>query len=376
MATVLRHSCLGTSLINLFVISVATGYVTGNTIQNISLTPAGRVGCTLNEGCVVPDSKLDFLIIGDTGGLPIYPYYSYAQNQVARAMARTADKGSNSLDFVLNLGDNFYFNGVEDIYDSRFEKSFEEVYSDLALSVPWFTIAGNHDHLGNISAQLMHTNFSSKWTFPKLFYKVRYKFGSASTPTIVDILMLDTIVLCGNTKKDPNGPPPEYVELAAEQWRWIEDNLRDSDADFLLVAGHYPVYSTSEHGPFKCLIEKLDPLLRKYEVTAYFNGHDHNLQHIRLLKPGGNGKGTTMNYFVCGAASRSDRSFKNSDAVPENALIFRYPTGWNPFSQIGFSNGAFIHAEINADRMQMKFYTGKQDVKYETTLFPRRNNKR
>jgi tartrate-resistant acid phosphatase type 5 len=68
-----------------------------------------------------------------------------------------------TLDFVLNVGDNFYFNGVENIFDSRFEDSFEEIYDHPELLVPWYTIAGNHDHLGNISAQMVHTNFSNKW---------------------------------------------------------------------------------------------------------------------------------------------------------------------------------------------------------------------
>uniref|UniRef100_A0A915EF24 Acid phosphatase n=1 Tax=Ditylenchus dipsaci TaxID=166011 RepID=A0A915EF24_9BILA len=87
--------------------------------RNVSLTPAGRTAYI--------------------GGLPIYPYYSYAQNQVAKAMVKVADR-EKSLDFVINLGDNLYFNGADTVFDSRFENSFEEVYDQPQLSVPWFTI--------------------------------------------------------------------------------------------------------------------------------------------------------------------------------------------------------------------------------------------
>lgn len=53
-------------------------------------------------------------------------------------------------------------------------------------------------------------------------------------------------------------------------------------APYLLVSGHFPVYSVAEHGPTKCLVERLRPLLHQYRATAYLCGHDHNLQ-VRIL---------------------------------------------------------------------------------------------
>lgn len=44
---------------------------------------------------------------------------------------------------------------------------------------------------------------------------------------------------------------------------------------WLLVAGHYPVFSMGEHGDTSELKTYLLPLLQKYKVHAYFCGHDH-----------------------------------------------------------------------------------------------------
>ena len=49
-------------------------------------------------------------------------------------------------------------------------------------------------------------------------------------------------------------------------------------AEYLIVAGHHPIFSSGSHGNTKCLIQRLKPLLEKNSVTAYFSGHDHNLQ--------------------------------------------------------------------------------------------------
>ena len=62
--------------------------------------------------------------------------------------------------------------------------------------------------------------------------------------------------------------------------KYIEDTLSMSNSTWLIVAGHYTIFSNAEHGDTQDLIDLLVPLFEKYNVNAYFNGHDHSLQHI------------------------------------------------------------------------------------------------
>jgi len=61
------------------------------------------------------------------------------------------------------------------------------------------------------------------------------------------------------------------------------------------------VWSVAEHGPTDTLVQRLRPLLIQYNVTAYFCGHDHTMQHLRE-------ENSTVEYFVTGAGHETDPS--------------------------------------------------------------------
>ncbi|VDK43991.1 unnamed protein product [Cylicostephanus goldi] len=311
---------------------------------------------------------------------------------------------------VITLGDNIYYVGVKDEQDPRFKASlffhqlvrweillnsntFENIYNGKGLDVPWYMTAGNHDYLGNISAQISYSNYSHKWSayiksnnglsiahFPGLYYKLSFPL----TKACVEILMIDTIVLCGNVakihkvlllrkhNKDPTRADQNLRDRAERQWRWIEKNLKTSKADYLFVAGHYPIHSMASHGPTTCLRKRLDPLLRRYHVSAYFSGHDHTLQHI--VYPIGDGY--EMHYVVSGAGSRSDHSTKHLGTIPAQFLMFRYPVGWNPISNWGFTYGGFLYMEITKNSASLQFITGSNVTMYRTKIYPRSMSER
>ena len=69
------------------------------------------------------DSVLNFLVLGDWGGKPEYPYTTEAETRIASVMGKvTSDVNSQ---FTLALGDHFYNTGVKDVYDHRFKYTFE-----------------------------------------------------------------------------------------------------------------------------------------------------------------------------------------------------------------------------------------------------------
>ncbi|XP_072032237.1 tartrate-resistant acid phosphatase type 5-like isoform X2 [Amphiura filiformis] len=262
--------------------------------------------------------SLHFMVLGDWGGIPIYPYYTPDEVAVAKQMSIIAENINAS--FVMALGDNFYENGVTDVNDKRFQDTYENVFKAKSLQIPWNVLAGNHDHYGNVTAQIAYTQKSKRWNFPSLYYTQKYTIPGSNAS--VALVMIDTVTLCGNTHDNvlisipPQGP--ENPKHAEDQWAWIEKQLQDTIKDeYVIVAGHFPVWSIAEHGPTKCLVDRLKPLLEKYNVNAYFCGHDHNLQHLR--EPG-----SSVEYFVIGAAHIVENSTEHKKSVPKNSLQFYY----------------------------------------------------
>ena len=228
-----------------------------------------------------------FLVVGDWGRDG-----ARHQRDVAVAMGKAArELGSR---FVVSVGDNFYENGVQTPHDVQWKTSFEDVYTDSALQVPWYVALGNHDYRGNPQAQVDYAATSARWKMPTRYYKVS---GDAAGLPGVDLFVIDSSPLVHKYREKAEAPIAANVtkQDIYAQLAWLDRELAASTAHMKLVIGHHTIRSGgSGHGETPELVEFVQPLLVRHGVQAYINGHDHDLQHIRR---------DGIDYVLCGAGS-------------------------------------------------------------------------
>jgi acid phosphatase len=222
---------------------------------------------------------LTFLVVGDWGSGTKH------QRKVAVQMGKAAE--AIGARFVISTGDNFYDDGVTSVDDPQWKRTFEDVYTAPSLMIPWYAALGNHDHRGNINAQVEYTKRSSRWRMPGAYYKHTETLADGS---LADFFVLDTDVIGGEPDEGERDPVAAEKQLA-----WIERDLAASTARWKIAVGHHPVFSGGHHGNTEELVVRLKPLLERYGVQVYLNGHDHNLQHVMV----GN-----VHYLTSGAGSR------------------------------------------------------------------------
>jgi tartrate-resistant acid phosphatase type 5 len=233
------------------------------------------------------DGTFNFLVVGDWGRNG-----DFHQKDVAIQM----DKTSKLIDpeFVISTGDNFYDAGVASINDPIWERSFEDIYTGGGMVKEWFVVLGNHDYKGNPQAQIDYTQKSRRWRMPARYFTFSKKVDKE---TRARFIFLDTNPFVEKYQKEAEKYSDVAQQNPQKQLEWLDSVLVKSTEKYKIVVGHHPIFSTGEsHGDTPELIEKLKPMLEKHGVTAYFCGHDHDLQH---QKPEDSG----IEYFVSGAGS-------------------------------------------------------------------------
>jgi tartrate-resistant acid phosphatase type 5 len=274
---------------------------------------------------------LNFIVFGDWGR-----HGESDQCEVAAQMALAA-KATNAR-FVISTGDNFYNDGVASANDPQWQTSFENVYRDPALQIPWHVILGNHDYHGNPDAQLEYARAHPRWNLPARYFPQTHHVDLTTT---ADFFYLDTTPMIRSYRILGKIAANVATQNVKKQIAWFKDALAASQARWKIAIGHHPIYSGGEHGDTPELIERILPLLHKYKVQAWFNGHDHDLQHLAA---------GDLNMFCSGAGSQIRRT--------RNTVRTKFAK----------SRSGFTTVSVQSDRMLIRMTDNHGEVLYTANV--------
>ena len=233
------------------------------------------------------EDKLNFYVANDLGRNGYYD-----QKPIAELMGQMAEVVDP--EFVLATGDVHHFEGVQSVSDPLWMTNYELIYSHPDLMIDWFPICGNHEYRGNTQAVIDYSAVSRRWEMPAFYYtKVFEEEG-----TTVRVVWVDTTPMIDKYRKDTKDYPDASKRDYNRQLQWVDSVLTAAKEDWVIVAGHHPIYADTEKSvkERQDMQKRLDTILRKHHVDMYICGHIHNFQHIRM-------KGSDIDYVVNSSGS-------------------------------------------------------------------------
>lgn len=218
----------------------------------------------------------------------------YDQKPIASLMGEVAD--GMGPDAVLALGDIHHYGGVRSVSDPLWMTNYETVYTHPELLIDWMPICGNHEYRGNTQAMIDYSGVSRRWNMPARYYTRTFE----SKGTTVKVVFIDTTPLIDKYRNDAEQYPDACKEDMDKQLKWLDSVLSAAEEDWVLVAGHHPVYAETSKAEYERadMQRRVDAVLRRHKVDMYLCGHIHNFQHIRA-------KGSDIDYIVNSSASLS-----------------------------------------------------------------------
>jgi tartrate-resistant acid phosphatase type 5 len=244
--------------------------------------------------------------------------------------------------------------GVTSETDPQWEGSYRSVYVSPALQLPWYAILGNHDYHGEPEAEIKYSlrHLDDRWTMPDHLYNAIYSIPNSEET--LEIIFIDTSILSiyETHETRPGGKHAVSPERRKQYLQDLEHYLSHSSARWLFVAGHYTLFSLGEHGDNADLIKDLFPLLQKYHVQVYMNGHDHVLQHMSWQG---------LETFTCGRGSFTHN-------YPEGSWFYDRDSLAKSGTRFGTVSVGFGTAVVGLDVAYFSFINQHGETLYTTLI--------
>jgi len=323
---ILEHTMFKLSLITAALLVTSSSFAAEPVIYKDALYQQQKIA----KLDTLPDS-LNFMVIGDWGHNGHF-YQKEVAHQLEIAMYQT------DADFIISTGDNFYPNGVASVNDPLWQSAYEDIYHGPHTFEDWYVVLGNHDYLGNAQAQIDYTNKSQRWQLPARYYSKTFELENNEQVLMV---FLDT-----------NPIQPEYKtrdkyrstqgQGYKTQLNWLETQLAGSDAQWKIVVGHHPLYSSGKRfGRNQGLRDILEPIMERHNVQAYIAGHEHDLQYNQP-------ENSNIAHFVSGGGSEA-RFVKQRE-----------------FTRYAEATPGFLSVSINGETLKVSAINHLGEVRFST----------
>lgn len=133
----------------------------------------------------------------------------------------------------------------------------------------------------------------------------------------IEFFFIDTIWFAPNESKKTK--VSNQKQKYQEQLSWLQQSLQSSTSNWLIVVGHYPVFSVGEHGDCADNAVAIQNLLEKHQVDLYLCGHDHTMQHLQ-----NNG----IDYYVNGNGAKRGSVGNSQNTMAESLKFARVDPGF------------------------------------------------
>ncbi len=182
--------------------------------------------------------------------------------------------------FIIHVGD-MVKNG--DKYN-QWEEQFFEPLEYIIDHIPIFPCLGNHERNSD--------NYYNLFSLPNNEAWYSFDYGNSHFVAL-----------------DSNKP----TKSGTKQYEWLENDLKQSQAQWKFVFFHHPPYSSGTHKSDISVRRAWTPLFHKYGVDMVFSGHDHLYERSYPIASGFKANENPVTYIVTGGGGAELHEIKEEN---------------------------------------------------------------